>query len=83
MAKIQKNSLDSGAENKDAGGVVAEPLIYTDLVALVATPDNTPVPGGGSWRWDYTQHAWVANTPDQPLQPGDIGALQTTEPNQE
>jgi len=25
------------------------------------TPENTPVPGGGSWRWDYAAGAWVAN----------------------
>lgn len=39
------------------------------------TPENTPIPGGGSWHWDYTQHAWAASTQDQPLQ--------TTEPKQE
>lgn len=47
------------------------------------TPENTPIPGGGSWHWDATQHAWAANTPDQPLQPGTVGALQTLDPNQE
>lgn len=47
------------------------------------TPDNTPVPGGGSWHWDYSACCWQTNTPDQPLQPGDIGALQTTTPTQE
>jgi hypothetical protein len=47
------------------------------------TPENTPVPGGGSWRWDYTQQAWAANTSDQPLQTGDTGALQTFESTQE
>jgi hypothetical protein len=25
------------------------------------TPENTPIPGGGSWRWDYTQPGWVPN----------------------
>lgn len=23
------------------------------------TPDNTPVPGGGRWRWDITKPGWV------------------------
>ncbi len=23
------------------------------------TPDNTPLPGGGSWRWDITKPGWV------------------------
>ena len=29
--------------------------------APARTPENTPVPGGGSWRWDYAAGAWVAN----------------------
>lgn len=24
-----------------------------------ATPENTPPPGGGSWRWDITKPGWV------------------------
>ena len=27
-----------------------------------ATPENTPIPGGGSWRWAGT--GWIENTPD-------------------
>jgi hypothetical protein len=23
------------------------------------TPENTPVPGGGRWRWDITKPGWV------------------------
>lgn len=23
------------------------------------TPENTPVPGGGRWRWDITAPGWV------------------------
>ena len=26
-----------------------------------ATPDNTPLPGGGSWRWDAASLAWQPN----------------------
>ena len=26
------------------------------------TPENTPVPGGGSWRWDIAGPGWVENT---------------------
>lgn len=65
---------------------------YRDLEApLVAalsgtppapTPDNTPVPGGGSWRWDTTQPGWVENTHQRPLQPFETGAL-STDPIQE
>lgn len=43
------------------------------------TPENTPIPGGGSWRWDADLLAWIANTSDQPLQLDDTAALQTTE----
>lgn len=25
------------------------------------TPENTPIPGGGSWRW--TPQGWVSNDP--------------------
>lgn len=34
------------------------------------TPENTPVPGPGTWRWSPEQAGWVPNTPqgDQPEQ---------------
>ena len=47
------------------------------------TPENTPIPGGGSWRWDVTLPGWSPNTPDHPLHPGTVGTLQTLDPNQE
>lgn len=25
------------------------------------TPENTPLPGGGSWRWDDAVPGWVPN----------------------
>ena len=25
------------------------------------TPENTPLPGGGSWRWDDKLPGWVSN----------------------
>jgi hypothetical protein len=24
-----------------------------------ATPENTPIPGGGRWRWDIALPGWV------------------------
>ena len=37
------------------------------------TPENTPPPGGGRWRWDITKPGWVdidaANTPVAPAFP--------------
>lgn len=29
----------------------------------VPTPENTPIPGGGRWRWDDESKAWVSNDP--------------------
>jgi hypothetical protein len=29
--------------------------------APLATPENTPVPGGGSWHWDDTLPGWAEN----------------------
>lgn len=47
------------------------------------TPENTPVPGGGSWCWSDTAPHWVPNLPKQPVQPVDAAALQTTDHPQE
>lgn len=33
-----------------------------------ATPDNTPIPGGGSWHWDIAGLGWVENAPN-PITP--------------
>ncbi len=29
------------------------------VAAPVATPENTPVPGGGRWGWDHLHACWV------------------------
>ena len=29
----------------------------------VPTPENTPLPGGGSWHWDASLPGWVENLP--------------------
>jgi hypothetical protein len=31
------------------------------------TPENTPVPGGGRWRWDITKPGWVEMDEDGAL----------------
>jgi len=31
-----------------------------------ATPENTPLPGGGSWHWDEPTGAWAENLPYAP-----------------
>lgn len=31
------------------------------------TPESTPIPGGGSWRWDDRINGWVpADAPAEP-----------------
>jgi len=42
-------------------------------VINAATPDNTPIPGGGRWRWDIALPGWVdvgasAADPETPLE---------------
>ena len=35
----------------------------------VPTPENTPLPGGGSWHWDDSVPGWVANAAYAPPAP--------------
>lgn len=66
MGKNQTNAGDAGTTNTSSA-VVAEPVgaaAATTAAAQVPvatgpTPDNTPLPGGGSWRWDITLPGWV------------------------
>lgn len=37
--------------------------------APLRTPDNTPLPGGGSWHWDDALPGWVENPPYGEPQP--------------
>jgi hypothetical protein len=40
------------------------------ITAAAPTPETTPVPGGGSWRWDIALPGWVPNPdPDAPVEP--------------
>jgi hypothetical protein len=46
------------------------------------TPENTPVPGGGSWRWDYSACCWLARV--EPPAPTQTAApITETEPTPE
>jgi len=36
-----------------------------------ATPENTPIPGGGRWRWDAAQPGWVEVLEDPAPVPAD------------
>jgi hypothetical protein len=53
MTKISPPPKNAATVNSEAVTVVATPDINA------ATPDNTPVPGGGSWAWNYSLAAWV------------------------
>ncbi len=53
---------------KKTDSSVAEPAPQAALSAALSpatgpTPDNTPVPGGGRWRWDEEAKGWVSNDP--------------------
>lgn len=41
----------------------AAEALARDVPAHGRTPDNTPIPGGGSWAWDAEAGAWVSNSP--------------------
>lgn len=58
MAKMTTPAKNADTVNNEAATAVATPDINADQV--LATPDNTPVPGGGSWSWDYSLNCWVA-----------------------
>lgn len=68
MAKDKPANLEPAAVNGDP--VAAAPLLVINA-SPTATPDNTPVPGGGRWTWDYDLAAWVdldsTATPATPL----------------
>lgn len=34
------------------------------------TPENTPIPGGGSWTWDAAAGAWVDVLATKPADAG-------------
>jgi hypothetical protein len=56
MAKTPSLNTDAQSVNED---LVQESVINA---APAATPENTAVPGGGSYRWDYLHACWVENT---------------------
>lgn len=57
MAKMTTPPKDADTVNNEAATAVATPDINAPLV--LATPDNTPVPGGGRWSWDYSLACWA------------------------
>jgi|GEM_PF-3768918 len=68
MAKDKPANLEITTVNGDPAAAALLPVINA---SPAATPDNTPVPGGGRWTWDYVLAAWVdldsTATPATPL----------------
>lgn len=44
----------------------------------IKTPENTPVPGGGRWRWDIALPGWVEVLEDP--EPAPVPIAQSTQP---
>ncbi|MDD5479649.1 hypothetical protein [Rhodoferax sp.] len=42
------------AKKPTPDATAADPMVDTGL-----TPENTPVPGAGRWRWDDANSGWV------------------------
>lgn len=56
MAKTTTPKTDATSVNPDAQSPETDSAINA---AEVATPENTPIPGGGSWAWDHLHACWV------------------------
>lgn len=46
-------------------------LIGQMLAIPIPTPENTPVPGGGRWRWDIAAPGWM-DVDAAPLTPDSV-----------
>ena len=76
MAKTTDPKTDVPSVNQDAQTVPSDGAINVINAinainaaspADLATPENTPIPGGGSWRWDYSQAGWVQTLQSESL----------------
>ena len=43
----------------EAAQAAPTPTPTPQVAAPLATPENTPVPGGGRWGWDHLHACWV------------------------
>jgi hypothetical protein len=55
------DSVDAASVNSPADSAPDGTAINANLEP--ATPENTPVPGGGSWCWDDLNSGWAPNPP--------------------
>jgi hypothetical protein len=56
MAKTPNPKTDATGVNHAAESPAPGEAINA---ANVATPENTPIPGGGRWGWDHLHACWV------------------------
>ncbi|MFZ4623277.1 MAG: hypothetical protein ACOYNF_03470 [Rhodoferax sp.] len=47
------------------------------IAPIVATPENTPVPGGGRWCWSDALPGWVEVTEEPAVKP-EPATIETT-----
>lgn len=59
MAKTTTPKSDAPSVNPDPKSPATDSAINA---ADAATPENSPIPGGGSYRWDYHAASWIPNT---------------------
>lgn len=61
MANNSKPHVDAALPSAAAvpDSTVQTPAPAANTAAPVATPENTPVPGGGRWTWDAALAGWA------------------------
>jgi len=72
MAKADPTKAVAGAADTatadatSAAGATVAAVVVADTTAAPAaegaTSENTPVPGGGRWKWDIAGPGWVVAT---------------------
>lgn len=77
MTKAVVKPAEAENVNSPAKTALATPEV--NAATPEATPDNTPLPGGGRWRWDIALPGWVDL--DAPLAPAGT-ALSTPAPKE-
>ena len=58
-----KEAAEKKAEEKRIAEWAAAAAVAGDTTWLTRSPENTPVPGGGSWNWNAETRVWDDNLP--------------------
>ncbi len=59
MATTKPNQITESGADAPATPPAAVTAAVAATAATVPTPDNTPLPGGGRYRWDIAAPGWV------------------------